>query len=170
MKHFTTRFVRRILPAGFLSVGLYGFATTLTTPVSSPKVDYATDIQPIFNAHCLPCHSATSKMGGLVLESGKALMQSKIAIPNRSSESRLMDRLLGKKGLPRMPMGFGSLRESDIALIKSWIDQGCVVTENTSNEKSTSRLPQKQTRQRSCAELPSTSSGCPQLLRKSMRS
>ena len=130
MKHFTTRFVRRIVPAGFLSVGLYGFATTLTTPVSSPKVDYATDIQPIFNAHCLPCHSATSKMGGLVLESGKALMQSKIAIPNRSSESRLMDRLLGKKGLPRMPMGFGSLRESDIALIKSWIDQGCVVTEN----------------------------------------
>ncbi len=37
-----------------------------------------------------------------------------------------MIRILGQGNMPRMPMGFGPLSDKDTAIIRTWIDQGCI--------------------------------------------
>lgn len=45
-------------------------------------------------------------------------------VAGQSGKSILLDRILGKGDLPRMPMGFNPLSEKDIATVRSWIDGG----------------------------------------------
>ena len=126
------RLLSRYFPTAMFLVGVLGFATTLHGQPNSPKVDYAQSIQPILNAHCLQCHSATQRQGGLALDSGRSVLlgggSGKAVQPGRSGDSLLLDRILGKRSMPRMPMGFGPLSDKDIALIRTWIDQGCLVS------------------------------------------
>lgn len=93
------------------------------------KVDFTHDVLPILRAHCTQCHSGDAPDGGLSLESIAALMKGgtsgKAALAGKGSASLLILRIEGKGGKPRMPMGFGPLKQKDIDTIKAWIDQGC---------------------------------------------
>ena len=114
-----------------LVLGLGGIAASLA-PVSAPasKPDFSADIKPILRAHCLRCHDANSKMGGLSLASVSDLMKGgasgRVVFPGRSAQSTLLARIEGKGGKPQMPMGFAALSAQDISTIQAWIDQGCM--------------------------------------------
>ncbi len=88
---------------------------------------YTTQIAPIFQQSCLACHSATTKMGGLVLENYEGLMKGGIhddvITPGKAEESRMIQMLEGKVQ-PRMPFGGDPLPPAAIATIKAWIDAG----------------------------------------------
>src|SRR5580698_8332538 len=88
---------------------------------------FATQIAPILQKNCLGCHSASSKMGGLVMESYESLMKGgahgPAIVPGKGEESRLIQMLEGKVQ-PRMPFGGDPLPDADIATIKAWIDAG----------------------------------------------
>ena len=50
--------------------------------------------------------------------------------PGKSEQSRLVQRILGLNGEPRMPMGGAPLKAEQIELIKRWIDQGALWQES----------------------------------------
>ncbi|MBV6458761.1 MAG: hypothetical protein HONBIEJF_01899 [Fimbriimonadaceae bacterium] len=88
------------------------------------KADYATDVAPIFRAHCSPCHTGKEASGGLSLNDYDSLMKSGVVAKGSAKSSTIVQRILGEGGLPRMPMGFKPLDPADIARIRGWIDAG----------------------------------------------
>ncbi|HEX3880773.1 MAG TPA: DUF1549 domain-containing protein [Bryobacteraceae bacterium] len=132
-----------LLAAGSLSP--WGFAQNAPQPGRSrsrapvtaasggkvSKIDYQRDIHAIFAAHCLTCHNAEKRSGGLSLgtyadivaggRSGRAIE------PGRSGESLIVRRVLGEV-LPAMPLGGDPLKEAEVATLRAWIDDGARAT------------------------------------------
>jgi len=81
--------------------------------------DYARDIQPIFEKNCYSCHSEKLQSGGLRLDRRESAL-AKIA-PGKPANSELYRRVAGIGDAKRMPLG-GKLDDSQIALIRSWIE------------------------------------------------
>lgn len=90
-------------------------------------VDYDTQVHAIIADHCLMCHSAALKSGGLNLETYDGLMAGgrtgAAVIPGHGKESLIVQHLTGEV-LPQMPNGMPPLPNADIAMIRLWIDQG----------------------------------------------
>jgi mono/diheme cytochrome c family protein len=95
---------------------------------SQAQIDYESQIQPIFNSKCVSCHGGTN---GVSLNNYNATMSSVgnsysklIVTPGNATQSPLYDKLLSnpQKG-SRMPQG-SSLSQTQIDLIKDWINQG----------------------------------------------
>ena len=84
-------------------------------------IDFVRDIQPIFKANCERCHGAKISQADLRLDEKSFAL--KVITPGNSKASRLMQRILGEGGEPRMPMGGESLKPEQIELIRKWIDQ-----------------------------------------------
>ena len=87
------------------------------------QVDYATDIQPIFNNSCTSCHGNS---GGLSLSSYDNLMSNNVVVAGNHADSELYNRItLPETANGDMPPA-GSLSQSDIDLIAQWIDEGAL--------------------------------------------
>lgn len=108
-------------------------------------VDYAENIRPIFQSHCVGCHnhSFADKLalsGGLALDSYDAVIKGAkrpILIPRDSGSSELMRRLESADPAIRMPRGGDPLAAEDIRRIRTWIDQGA----KQGDEAQVARLP-----------------------------
>jgi len=116
-----------------------GGTATPSTPTPTPTaVSFATNVQPIFNARCISCHTRTGVANFLVLDIGAfnnlvnrptatSGNTGTLVIPGDSSNSVLYERI-SKNGLPanllQMPLGGPFLSTDDQNLIKTWIDQG----------------------------------------------
>jgi mono/diheme cytochrome c family protein len=92
-------------------------------------VDYTRDIKPIFAAHCTSCHGPTKQKGDLRLDlyarirkggnSGPAV------VPKKADDSLLIRAAQGSKSdVAKMPPKGDPLTTEQIALIRSWIDEG----------------------------------------------
>ena len=100
-----------------------------TPAVAAPSlIDFAGDVQPIFEKSCYACHGSKLQMGGLRLDEKKAALaggQSGQAIePGKSAGSLLYRRVAGIGDQPRMPLGGKPLEPSQLAILRAWIDQG----------------------------------------------
>lgn len=99
---------------------------------AAQTIDFARDIQPIFEQYCYECHGATKSRGHLRLhapefirkggESGPAI------VPGKSQDSLMVRRVLGLDGDDRMPRDGDPLPEAAIARLRGWIDQGAPVS------------------------------------------
>jgi hypothetical protein len=96
----------------------------------SVVVDFARDIQPILQTHCVKCHGVERQMAQLRLDDKR--LAARVIAPGRSGDSRLVHRLLGLHGEARMPKGEAPLKDEQIALIKRWIDEGALWPEEFS--------------------------------------
>ena len=85
------------------------------------NIDFVRDIQPIFKANCERCHGAKISQADLRLDEKSFAL--KVITPGNSKASRLMQRILGEGGEPRMPMGGEPLKPEEIELIRKWVDQ-----------------------------------------------
>ncbi len=108
--------------AFLLGVPAFIAAVNFWSANAQAKVDFARDIQPIFQASCSPCHYGEKPKADLRLDS-KAIT-AKLVVPGNSKESRLLQRILGDGGEKRMPLGREALPTAQIELIKRWIDEG----------------------------------------------
>jgi mono/diheme cytochrome c family protein len=126
----------------FLLIALFIFSCSKSknpvTPPSSNNADpsYATDIQPIFTAHCVSCHSASFKNGGLDLSAGSSYahlvnvtaskdINKKRVLPQDPDNSYLVIKLEGAQaGVTRMPLNGSKLSSSNIQSVKNWITRG----------------------------------------------
>jgi mono/diheme cytochrome c family protein len=96
-------------------------------------VDYARQVQPIFEQHCTDCHAAGDADGGFELDTFAALMKGgengPALLAGRADDSLLVKFLEGRSGKTGknqfMPPGKRDhLSPDEIVLIKQWINEG----------------------------------------------
>lgn len=97
------------------------------------KIDFATQIQPILTAKCAGCHGEKKAAAKLRLDSANQIGAfgelDHLLVAGKPAESELYERLvLPADNKKRMPKGPDALPEAEIALIKTWIEQGAVLT------------------------------------------
>src|SRR3954447_1826817 len=97
-------------------------------PAVDRPVDFAKDIQPIFQQSCYKCHGAERHKGELRLDAKPLALKGGTTGPlleaGHGDRSLLVQRLLGLGDDDRMPLKADPLPPAQIALVKAWIDQG----------------------------------------------
>jgi hypothetical protein len=98
-----------------------------------PGVSYAARVQPVFSASCggVGCHIGEATNGvnlssyAQVINSSGLQYGGLIVLPGNGANSAVVDKI-GPSPThgSRMPLGLGALSSSDIALIRTWIDEG----------------------------------------------
>jgi WD40 repeat protein/mono/diheme cytochrome c family protein len=96
------------------------------TPVA---VSYDKDIRPIFQANCQGCHQPAKAGGSLEMTAVKNLLKGgesemPAVVPGKPDESYLIEQITPVDGEASMPQGKKPLAESEIALIRRWIEEG----------------------------------------------
>ncbi len=96
---------------------------------AAEKVDYATQIKPLFR-HCHACHGALRQQAGLRVDTAASLRRGgdsgAAIVPGKSADSLLIQALTGTQGATRMPPEeeAAPLPGEVIETIRAWIDQG----------------------------------------------
>jgi mono/diheme cytochrome c family protein len=91
----------------------------VSAATSSP--DYTRDIQPIFQKRCYVCHGPQTQMKGLRFDDRQAAMR--VIAPGDSAHSPLIAMATGAGGKFMPPTG-PRLSDTEIALLRVWVDQG----------------------------------------------
>ena len=106
----------------------YLFLATIT--MAAP-VDFAEDVKPLLNKHCVGCHGGVKRASGLSLLSfeqatGKAKSGLAAIVPNQPVESEMMLRIRSQDEDERMPPADHgpALTESEQKLLSQWIKEG----------------------------------------------
>jgi len=94
------------------------------------SVDYESEIQPIWDAHCGGCHLGNGSSGGLNLNSYDNLMSSGSVVPGSALQSELYDRIVRPESQPGDMPPAGSLSAAQIDLIAQWINEGALPEES----------------------------------------
>ena len=112
-------------------------AALLPIPLAAATVDFAREVLPIFQRACFECHDAKLQKGKLRLDSRVlALQQPGLIVPGQAARSELVRRITLPKGHDDvMPSRGEPLTKSQVALIKTWIDQGAQWPENAQAAK-----------------------------------
>ena len=100
----------------------------------SRDVSYRDQIQPVFNARCVDCHSADQHSGKIVLASYDQMMSSKtvsgrapLVAPGNPNESRLFILCATAQAHFRMPPDTSTktpLTRQELEALRDWIRQG----------------------------------------------
>src|ERR1041385_8546716 len=98
-------------------------------PKDSTKVSYYRQIRPILQANCQGCHQPAKKKGGYIMTDFKLLLaggdnEGAAITPGHSDKSSILKMITPQDGEVRMPKGKTPLLDSEVALIKTWIEQG----------------------------------------------
>ena len=89
---------------------------------ASAAVDFQKDIQPLLKNKCSRCHSGHEAKGGFSINTRTTLLDG--AQPGDSTASLLYQLIISKDPDERMPSEGDPLSAKEIALIKTWIDEG----------------------------------------------
>lgn len=102
-------------------------AIGLLLSTGAQAVDFATQVHPILAARCAPCHNSDKPPAGLTLSSRAALLKGGASgpaiAPGDSEHSLLILKVTRKQGTVMPPVG-EPLSAEQIAILKSWIDEG----------------------------------------------
>lgn len=121
------------LPAAEESASRQDTATTPSPDAaeSSPamaRVDYARDVQPIFESTCVECHGPDKVRARLRMDSVPALQKGgksgPLVVPGDPETSLLMRRVLGLDGEDRMPLDKDPLTDAQLEALRQWIAEG----------------------------------------------
>jgi WD40 repeat protein len=123
-----TRFVWSI---AILLAGLTASAAEAKAAPNSPKISYYKDVRPILQANCQGCHQPAKEKGGYVMTDFKRLLQGgdtegKAIVAAHPDQSSILKMVTPMDGEIRMPKGKTPLNESEIATLKTWIEQGAL--------------------------------------------
>ena len=103
-------------------------------PPATLKIDFARDIQALFEANCYKCHGPEKQKSEFRLDVKAAALKGgdhgQDIIPGRSAESPLIHYVAGLVEDMRMPPKGPPLDARQISLLRAWIDQGADWPEN----------------------------------------
>lgn len=101
------------------------------------KIDFARDVSPIFEQHCVRCHQPTNKKGELSLATAEDSLAQGFVTPGDPTGSYLLEVITSADGKkPSMPKEGASLSEKEVETLRSWIAEGAVwPTESVVREK-----------------------------------
>jgi mono/diheme cytochrome c family protein len=102
--------------------------------VGKDKVDFARDIAPLLDRSCAACHGGDRKKGKFSIASREAILKGgqsgePALLPGNSGASKLVrmvtDQVEDLEMPPRAKRGkFPAFNQDEVALLKSWIDEG----------------------------------------------
>src|SRR5690348_860586 len=111
----------------FVLTAAVGYAQTRQPSTANAKVDFLKDVQPILAQKCHSCHGELVQQSGLRLDRRQQALRGgdygPVIIPGKSSESKLIRRVINGDGGLQMPPT-GPLSSAEIDLLRAWIDQG----------------------------------------------
>ncbi len=92
-------------------------------------VDFATQVWPIIESHCLKCHGAGETFSNLRLDSPERIMKGGdlglVVVAGKPDDSPLFTRTaLPPDDLDFMPVEGDGLSEDELAIVRGWIEQG----------------------------------------------
>ena len=95
------------------------------------RISYFKSIHPIFQAHCQGCHQPAKSSGDYVMTAFDQLImggesESAAIVPGKPDESYLVELITPVDGEAEMPQGKAPLSDQDVALIRTWIEQGAL--------------------------------------------
>lgn len=109
------------------------FLTSLAVSigVAAPAVDFARDIQPIFEANCVKCHGPEKQKADYRLDVKSIALtggenHAPNIVPGKSAESPLVKFVAGLHADVKMPPKGERLSAEQIGLLRKWIDEGAV--------------------------------------------
>ncbi|MBC7815768.1 MAG: DUF1549 domain-containing protein, partial [Planctomycetaceae bacterium] len=124
-----TMFHSRTLLAGVV----LGSWFALTARAAEP-VDYLREIKPILKERCFACHGVLKQQSKLRLDTGANIRQGgdtgPAVVAGNLANSPLIERITSADASIRMPAEGKPLTAEQIALIKTWIEQGVTSPEN----------------------------------------
>ncbi|GMV99505.1 MAG: hypothetical protein AMXMBFR84_06440 [Candidatus Hydrogenedentota bacterium] len=104
------------------------------TAAPTGMVDFQRDIAPIFAAKCISCHGPEKQQSGLRLDHKADAMRGgdsgPVLVASDSANSDLFQRISGARPEDIMPPKGEPLSADQVALVKSWIDQGALWPED----------------------------------------
>jgi hypothetical protein len=99
------------------------------------RPNYDEDVRPLFVRRCFGCHSASEMRSGLNLETYAGVIKGgssgDAAIAGRAASSMLFKVVNRDEGVPQMPLGQPKLPDTEIALIRDWIQFGLLENANS---------------------------------------
>ncbi len=114
--------------------------TTKLPPPASRTIDFAKDIQPIFEATCWKCHGPAKQESGLRLDERASALQGgehgPAILPGKSADSLLVQAVAGLHSKLKMPKKGDRLTAEQVGVLRAWIDQGALWREEIANRKS----------------------------------
>ena len=89
------------------------------------NIDFARDVAPIFEKHCLLCHKSTHAEGDLSFATGEGLRESGYVVPGDPDESYLTAVVTAADGQrPEMPKTGTPLADQQVEVLRQWIRAG----------------------------------------------
>src|SRR5579862_153178 len=114
-----------MLRAGLACCLLLVWLGTIPSARAADPVDFARDVQPLLQKHCLVCHGSQQQMSGLRLDQKDAALKGGASgqdiKPGDSAGSRLIRLVTGADGKVMPPVG-ARLTAVEIATLRAWID------------------------------------------------
>jgi predicted CXXCH cytochrome family protein len=120
-----------LLSISIASTALIAAKAVAADTKPEPKVSYYHQVRPILQANCQGCHQPAKSKGGYVMTDFKRLLaggdsEGAAITPEHPEKSAILKMVTPQDGEVRMPKGKTPLSEIEIALIKSWIEQGAI--------------------------------------------
>ncbi|MEW6304648.1 MAG: PSD1 and planctomycete cytochrome C domain-containing protein [Verrucomicrobiota bacterium] len=120
---------RRLCALLMASVGSTALVAAELPPPASRSVDFAKDIQPIFEKNCYACHGSKNQESSLRLDRKADALKGgesgPVILPGKSAESVLI-RAVAHFGELKMPKKGDRLSAEQVGLLRAWVDQGAV--------------------------------------------
>ena len=110
---------------------LCGAAALAQDQAAAEKVTYVDHVLPLFKAKCGACHNANDKKGGLTLDNYASVMEggsSGAVVEGGSPDSSYLYQLVTHASEPTMPPDSDKLPETELAVIRKWIEGGLLET------------------------------------------
>src|SRR5262245_10683993 len=109
---------------GWLMLSHASFAADADNPV-----DFARDVQPIFQKHCWKCHGPEKQQGSLRFDRRDGAIRAgdsgtKAITPGNINESELIRRVEATDADERMPPKGDPLNADQLRILRNWIEQG----------------------------------------------
>ena len=103
---------------------------SLTIPAAAPAAvpDFAKEVAPILERHCIRCHQPGNAKGDLSLASFAGLKESGQVVPGKPDESPLLKLVSPRAatGRAKMPKEGKPLTLGEIAILRDWIAAGAI--------------------------------------------
>src|SRR5688500_5376561 len=109
-----------------LALPVLALLVCATALPAQDKVDFQREVRPILSNHCFKCHGPAAQEAGLRLDDRDRATRRKVIVPGKSSESKVLARVLSTDEDERMPPPHAgdALKPAQIATLKKWSDQG----------------------------------------------
>ena len=108
-------------------------------PAATRPVEFAKDVQPIFEASCWNCHGPKKSESGLRLDERAAALKGGdhgvVIVPGRSAESLLIQAVAGVHEELKMPKKGERLTAEQVGVLRAWVDQGAKMPEQVAGRK-----------------------------------